>query len=321
MGGTVAGIAFKRLLVLYNPAGTRAAQAKKHIAALQQAYPERVIVDETRLTLADNQTLLRQKLQPGDMLVAVGGDGSLSNIVSALLGLTGDLRSTPVLPIGTGKMNDVAHMLNGKHFADPLFVLRHAQSTAIYPLSCTITPLNNKKETPLNRLALYSIGFGMIGLGSQYYNDPNFRARQQKRHCWAQELAIFSVAGKTWHNAGMFGITYKHRRQNILDLTVSNGDIMGGYWRFPAQLNKQEFFVDIITGKSWARATQALFGLLTNWHPRGEIRHAPLEFTLHSPVRAHLDGETFMPPAPCNVHIRHHNQPVIMLSINLQCKH
>jgi len=308
-------LSFNRLVVLFNPEGTSAPKVKKIITSLEKAHPGKVVVDETKPSVAGNLKVLKKVLKPGDILLPCGGDGTLGQVVSALLDptISKAMQSIPVLPVGTGKMNDVAHMLNGRHFANPLYVLRHAQLTPIYPLTCTITPAN-KAGKPDVRMAVYNIGFGSIGLGTVHYNEPEYRDKQKKRPTLVQDLVAVGVFAKTWREAAMFDVTYKGKRQQMLDLFFSNGNIMAGYWRFPAKLQKKEFFVGIVSEKTIRSVTRTAVGLLANKFPTGELTKDPVEFTLHEEVYAEIDGEWFTTPPSCKVHISHHRQPVMMLA-------
>lgn len=306
---------FNRLVVLFNPEGTSAPKAKRIIAGLERAYPGKIVVDETKPSVSGNLKVLKNVLEPGDILLPCGGDGTLGQVVSALLdpAMPKAMQSIPVLPVGTGKMNDVAHMLNGRYFANPLYVLRHGQTTPVYPLTCAITPAGKTGKTDV-RLAVYNIGFGSIGLGTVHYNEPEYRHKQKKRPTLVQDLVAVGVFAKTWREAAMFDITYQGKRQQMLDIFFSNGNIMAGYWRFPAQLQKKEFFVGIVSEKTIRSVTRTAVGLLANKFPTGELTKDPVEFTLHEEVYAEVDGEWFTTSPGCKVRIAHHHQPVTMLA-------
>jgi diacylglycerol kinase family enzyme len=307
---------FKRLVVLFNPASSKADQAKLKIAQLEKAYPGQVVVDETKPDAAGNLKVLLKILRPGDILIPAGGDGSLNQVLVALLDpkTPPELRSTRVLPLGTGKMNDVAHMLNGKHFNDPEYVLRHGHEVPIYPLTFTVTPVGSKKPVD-QQIGVYNIGFGSIGLGTMHYNDPAFRMRQQQRAPAVQEFVLLDAARKIWFEAEPFEITYKGKQQQIYNILVSSGNIMAGYWRFPARLSKQEFFVAMVDKNGTFAFVDTALRLFTN-KAKGEVMQGPLSFTLHGKVHGQIDGEVYTVPTPCRITLGHHAEPVIMLVTN-----
>lgn len=307
-------IIFKRLVVLQNPSSSNAEQASKIIAALKKSHPRKVAVLTIAQSDAANVATLKNNLRLGDILLPFGGDGTISGVVQWLLGpdMPVALRRTPVLPVGTGRMNDVARMLNGKFYRNPRHALSHGRVLKVYPLSCVCTPLTDSAK-PLAKLAIYTLGFGYSGTCSLTWNDPEFRATIKKRTAMTRPIEFFKAGTSILRDAPYFDVSYRGKRQSILDVTVAVGHIFGGYYRMPARLSQRKFYFVLSDDKSFLGTMRTIAELATNRFTSGEST-TNANFTLHEPVMAHVGGETFMPPAPCNVAISLHKEPILMIA-------
>jgi diacylglycerol kinase family enzyme len=307
-------VEFTRLVVLYNPRSSNAGRTKGIIARLEKAYPGKLVIISLKQSAAQNLKMLRDTLKEGDILVPCGGDGTIGGVVEYLLYPTmpKELRRTPVLPVGTGRMNDVARMANGRHFIDPLFALKHGQLLDIYPVACTCTPLSGKGK-PVTRLVIYNIGFGYSGRCSVAWNDPKFRANIQKRTRVTRPVKFFKTGTDLLKDATYFDVTYKGRRRTVLDVTAAVGHIYGGYYRLPVRLSDRDFYFVITDDKSFLGTVKAIAELITNKYKGGTLTTSA-NFTLHSPVLAHVGGETFRPPAPCRVQIAPLKEPITLIT-------
>lgn len=307
-------ITFERLVVLSNPRSSNADLAKKIIAGLEKTFPGKIVKGTVSKTEAANIKTLKNTLQPGDILLVCGGDGTIGNMIQNLLdpSIPLDLRRTPVLPVGTGRMSDLARMANGRHYRNPRYVLKHARKLEIHPVACVCTPLKAGRP-PLKKLVIYNIGFGYSGACSIAWNDPEFRAALQAGPPISRPYKFFKAGVNILRNATYFDLTHKRKRRAVLDVTAAVGHIFGGYYRLPARLSQSEFYFMISDNKSFLGTVRTITELLTNRFNGGEITKAA-EFTLHKPVIAHVGGETFYPPAPCTVRISPHDEPVVMLA-------
>lgn len=309
-------ITVDRLLVLFNPRSSNAQEANAHIDALKIAYPYKVATAAIGRTKAENLAILKLYLQPGDILVILGGDGTISSIINCLFDpdIPDSLQRIPVLTVGTGRMNDTARMLHGRHFKDPLYVLRHGRHLSVYPLSCVFTPLTSN-DKPLALSVIYYLGFGLSGTASYTWNDPQFRAKVQKRTSVTRTVEFLKAGSNLVRDSEYFDITLKGKRRSVLDIAVANGHIVGGYYRLPTRLSQREFFFEFSDDKSFLHTFRTIVELMINQYRGGTITKS-ISFTLHDPVPAHLGGEPFIPPAPCQVRITHHKQPIVMLATN-----
>jgi len=308
-------IHFDRLLVLFNPSGTNAARAKKIIAQLEREFPGKVITAETAPTVAGNVEILRQHLQPGDIVLPCGGDGTLSSTVAALLDpvIPGELRNIRILPVGTGRANDIARMTNGKHYADPLFVLRHGHELPVHPVSCVATPLDGGES--VSWLAMYQLGFGFSGEAAGIFSDPKFRGKQSEQTLAVREVEAFRAGIQIVRDASHFDITLHGRRRGVIDITFVNGPIFASYYRAPVRLSDKEFCYAVSTDNSLASAARTIFELVTNTFNNWTLADH-LSFTLHQPIAAHIDGERITMAAPCKITVTHSDEAITMLAVD-----
>jgi diacylglycerol kinase family enzyme len=307
-------IVFKRLVLLHNPHSSNADRAEKIIAALKKIYPRKVCTLILAETDAKNITLLKNNLRLGDILLPCGGDGTISSVVQWLLhpDMPVALRRTPVLPVGTGRMNDVARMLNSRFYRSPRYALTHGRLLQVFPLACVCTPTSDK-EKPMTKLIIYTLGFGYTGDCSVAWNDPEFRTTVQKRTLVTRPIEFLRTGTTILKDAPYFEITHQNKRKKILDITASVGHIFGGYWRLPARLSQREFYFVISDDKSFLGSMRTAAELMTNRFAGGESA-TNVSFMLHDPIKAHVGGETFTPPAPCQVEISIHKEPVTMIA-------
>ncbi len=307
-------IEFDKLLVLFNPKSSNAHKAESAAAALAKKYPDQVVIKETPATEEALRKLLSANLKEGDILIPAGGDGTVSTAINCLLhpDMPAALRRTRVLPLGTGRMNDIAHMVNDSHFDDAQYVLKHGRELPIYPMKVSFTPLS-KKEKPLERLAVYSLGIGCSAALGELVNDPDFRAKQKARALATREIELFTSSYDVLKKAPYFDVTYKNKHRRVFDINAINGHILAGYYRLPVKLSSKEFLFEFLTTKGLFRTIKTVAELVTNRYQGGEKTES-LEFTLHDSIISHISGETFTPPAPCNVLIKLHEEPIIMLA-------
>ncbi len=309
-------IDFERLVLLHNPRSSNADKTEKISTALEKAYPGKITKKSLGATDKENIVLLKALLRPGDILLICGGDGTISRIVDCLLSrnVPAALQRTPILPVGTGRMNDVAKMLNGRYASNPLYVLRHGHQLPIYPLECVCTPLDNLRE-PITKRVIHNIGFGYSGQCSVIWNDPEFRASIQKGTAVSRTVKFFKAGANALRDAPYFDISIDGKRHPVLDVEAAVGHINGGYYRLPNRLSSRNFLFFTADDKSFLGTTRTVAELVTNRFSGGQTTTSA-RFILHDQILANLGGEPFTPPAPCEVSIKTRSKPVIMLATN-----
>jgi diacylglycerol kinase family enzyme len=309
-------VEFDRLIVLVNAKSSRAARVHRRIAELNEAYPGKVVMEYLEDAGTTSKLLQEIKPTPEDIVIPAGGDGTVNTVIQCLLDPKAPktFRKVRVLPFGTGRMNDVARMLNGRHLANPLYVLRHGHELPIYPLSCVCTPLSGK-AAPVQKTSVYSVGFGYSAALSKLYNTAEFRTGQKQRTLMAREKELFRASLEVLQQLPHFDIEQNGVRRSVLEALAVSGHLLGGYCRLPAKLSQEQFFFDMSDNKSFAYTVRTIAELMTNRVSTGQLT-TNAEFTLLEPILGHVGGETFEPPAPCHVAITHHKQPLIVIATN-----
>src|ERR1700754_3107995 len=107
---------FSSILVFMNPKSTHAAAAQRRIAEIERLMPGTpiAVIETSSEGHAGNQKLVQahaKKLGPDTLLCIAAGDGTISQIIEAILmskGLSGKARKTVILPLWGGNANDLA---------------------------------------------------------------------------------------------------------------------------------------------------------------------------------------------------------------------
>jgi diacylglycerol kinase family enzyme len=311
--------AAEHLVVLYNPESTRSEETAQLVASLRERYSSRLgfIALETKADADDNRKQLYEQVPKGSILCLIGGDGLVNNTVEAVYHADAPehLRDTPILPIGGGNKNDMAHMTHGRWgWRNPFRALERGKIISIYPMEASFQPApqtdgsEQDDAQPFRRLAVYSLGLGVIGKIAHRLNERAFREEHKQR----------GIVRRLWAEARLLGRTIRETRpfsavgENIKDnkafgLIVANGRIMGGSFRLPVKLTAKEMFVAITGRKTFSNLARGIAALLTGfgW---GHWRQGSYNFELGEDVPASADGEGFVAPKG-KVHITHTDRP------------
>jgi diacylglycerol kinase (ATP) len=96
------GLAPRRLLVIFNPAGGRAARAERRLAQVVAALETRGCTVVIRRTQGpgDAERLAREAESEFDVLVAAGGDGTINEVVNGIAAA----RPLAIIPVGTSNV-------------------------------------------------------------------------------------------------------------------------------------------------------------------------------------------------------------------------
>jgi diacylglycerol kinase family enzyme len=163
---------FRRCVILYNPASTRAAQGERSIEELRTLFPKELctVLSTSAKGRKANANLLfkhADKLGKHTLLVVIAGDGTVNMAVDALMHdprSTESLRQTVILPLWGGNANDLAHMLNGSPRRMPLHdLLTKGQVVAVHPLRCELT----NEDGAQVRTAICYASFGASAYAAQ----------------------------------------------------------------------------------------------------------------------------------------------------------
>lgn len=291
----------EHVVALRNPVSSQAEQLKWRLDELERACDG--FAAFTRLTTSpdrdETRAMLYESIPPESLLVVASGDGTLSqtadNLANGYAGKPGHLADTPVVAFGTGNKNDVAVMLGGRHSTNPLHVITTGSRIEVPMLELFFQQDGQVAE---HQLALYSLGFGTIGLGARMANDPGFRAAQRARGPVGRRVAEYGLALNAFRQSDVQPFVVDGEERTALSAFVSNGDRMAGQWRLPARLDESEFFLGFVRSKRIAPTIRDSVGLLTNTLPDGTLHEDPVRLEILQPTIGEIDGEDFdVPPS------------------------
>ena len=286
----------EHVVALRNPVASRAKTLNWRLTELERGvehFADFTLLD-TVPDAAENRARLYETVKPDSILVVASGDGTLSqvadNIANRHAGKPEHLATTPVAAFGTGNKNDVAVMLGGRQSTNPLHVVTQGNKIAVPMLEVV---RSQDGEITEEQLALYSLGFGAIGLGARMANEPEFRAAQRERSPLGRKVADYKLAYDAYRQSDVQPFRVDGEAHPGLSVFFSNGDRMAGQWRLPASLPESEFYMGFVRSSKLLPALRDSVGLLTNTLPDGEIRRTPVRLDITQPTIGEIDGEDF----------------------------
>ena len=273
-------------IVILNPAGNRGRSAKLR-APLEKALAGGL--GELALTTApgEAQRMAEEAARAGRSIIAVGGDGTLSEVANGILA-SGQRVPLGIVPAGSG--NDYACQTL-KLPRDPLQALEIA-------LHATPTPMDAGAVN--GRFFINSLGVGL---------DANIAARAErlKRLPLLRGNALYQVASVyellfQYHHCPQLRVSLDGAAQDQRPYTVAAvtiGPTYGGGFRINpnADSNDGLFDVCLIVKPGQMRALRLLpmvkQGKHTNQPEVRQLRVRSLALEADQPIHAHCDGEVF----------------------------
>ena len=233
------------------------------------------------------------RVSPAGCLVAVGGDGSIHEIVNGLLDAGYDGTLT-IVPAGTG--NDIARNLGIP--TDPARALLMDPAEA-RPVDLARVSLENPAGEPRHRWFLNSLSIGASAHANRIALAIGRVIRSPARYPIAGVLALFSTAPQRYE------VLLRGRRQfqgRAINLTIANGPGFGGGLRIsPDSLPDDGRLELVIIGEmSRIRAVGALRALRTGAHvtmPEVDVVPAvplPVEIRGEHGLAFETDGENLV---------------------------
>ncbi len=298
-------VEFERFVVIINPASSQAHKVSPRIKNLREHFP---VAYEEVLTSEDSERTtedILNKLQPGDLCLNAGGDGTEQSIMHALIASDTEV---PLLPLWGGNGNDKAHMLNGNPpFASHTHeLLKKGEVVDIHPIEIAMSSLRTK-------LAGNYAGFGATAEGARELNLKTYRSRSGYNLRPIRAVYEARTLAATPFQAEAFTYTINGGEESAIDITFANGNRMAKYGHPRARLTEKEIFLFLCQTRTqvplWASTLVA--GI-----PQGEKIHWGEHhlFQLGQTVLAHVDAETFSIPAHTEVRVGIHAQPFQAIS-------
>ncbi len=198
----------KKLIVVSNPSATKYSAVEREVLAVARKLSGWLVgrYDVQHDSFEQNVARLSKLLQDGDLVVSVGGDGTASLTVNAILSSG---KQVTYSCLGYGDFNDVARMLKTKRaveygdeyvggISEIVERFEQGKSSELYPLEVQV-------NGELYRYALCYFSMGLLAEATQVFDEPKVRARLQAR----RRNLFYS-----WRQLGLWYL--KHRRQRFL---------------------------------------------------------------------------------------------------------
>ena len=277
-----------KVQVVFNPvAGQHDVHAEvNHVVSYMQGRGWQVRSAETGAPGEATQ-FTREAVRAGCQLVlAVGGDGTVNEVVN---GLAGSPVVLGVLPVGTSNVwaKEIGTPVSTPlHHASLLQALHALEEGSVY---CVDTGLANER-----RFLLWSgIGFDAKVVADV---EPQYEAKRR----WGALVFVVAVVALTANFVGTRArimLDGRYYRQRVLLILVSNTQKYGGGLMRPApKACIDDGYLDVLVceGRGPLATLRHVLGLLTDQHMRNprvsyhRVRHLTIQTARPMPV--HLDG-------------------------------
>jgi hypothetical protein len=297
----------ERTVVAVNPKATKASKlAPQVVDDLSEAFGRaNVVVEETVSgRLKDNQEHFGSILRPGDVVVAVTGDGGFRLIGAVLLhpDMAGARDSIALTTVGGGEASDMSKTLHGKWLPQPSRLVQEGELHASRPLRFTIEP---------NSVPAFSyIGVGKSAEGARTVNSPEYRDKPR----WRREPALLGqlMASRTAFRPEFIDRHPDEYPEVLSELSVIIGSNMAKYGHI--NVVPWEPMAWVMAVEPGKLHTAAGLARLAVGKPIGNYDSRPVAFTANRSVPAHCDGETFFVPDRSIVIIDRYPTPVNLLA-------
>jgi diacylglycerol kinase (ATP) len=282
----------KRYKLIANPAAGRG-RAREAVLRVEETLRQRGAVFDLELTTGPRQAaeIARRSLDAFDVIVAVGGDGTVNDI---LPGMVGSNRPLGIVPTGSG--NDLIKPLGIPNDIGKAVDIVLAGRTKVIDVG----KINGR---------YFANGVG-IGFDAAV-NRATYDIDHRKRGLWLYICALVRMLGRFDPVAATVSLNGRAARKDLFLLTIGNGTTVGGGFKLTPHARMDDGLLDVTTVRPLGVPT-----LL--WHLpkvfRGTIerakRYATLERTARltvasdAPLPVHVDGEIFeMDSRPLEIEI------------------
>jgi diacylglycerol kinase (ATP) len=271
----------KRYKLIANPAAGRG-RSREAVLRSEEAFRKRGARFDLELTRAPGQaaSIARRSLAEFDVIVAVGGDGTVNEVLPSVAGMG---RPLGIIPTGSG--NDFIKPLGIPNSIEQAVAIVFAGGTKLIDLG----RINGR---------YFANGVG-IGFDAAV-NRASYGIGHSRGGLWLYVYALVRTLGRFDSVAVTVSINGTTARQELFFLTVGNGTTVGGGFRLTPHARMDDGLLDVTMVRPLAVPT-----LL--WHLpkvfRGTIdrakRYARLERATRvrvesdGPLPVHVDGEIF----------------------------
>ena len=296
---------------------SHATSIEPHLPGYQDRYEEESEHATWIDTTADDECIdklcaaLAEHSEEEIELIVGGGDGTLHKAINALMaGVPPEvLAKLTVVDVGLGGENDFAHMLHGANF-DNLDTIRESRTWGVRPLLLQkqnfriVGPEGEGDKQPGDKYyywdyistAAYSFGMGTTAVGAALANRWSYKQLNAERPDSVVGRATLQVrrwmANVALAGQSLLARRYRTHQGRRKDLTIVNGDRLGGTFLYPARLENEGFYVSETKNMFYVLPNLGDMLLLGVGHG-GIFVKGYHNFDITEPTLVHLDGETY----------------------------
>lgn len=313
----------ERIIAVVNPVSANADRGKAMLTAIELRHKVPVTTIETT---AEGRTANQDRLldtladlcpDKSTMVATVGGDGTVNDVMSALLAHE-QFRELPFMPLPGGNGNNGAHNAHGKWGSRrPVGLL--SRST-LQPTPVLHTKVDGETGA-LDRLSLSYVGFGVSARIAQVVDGNRGNGSRRQQLVAEKVLGLRSVREA---NAAPFTVVDDTAGHQLIERSFVNGHDMAKGLLFPNNDIAEGRFrqVDIAplrnctTALAW-HAGRFVLGLGGGEDIPSEVTR---QFTIVEPTLAQFDGEAVQLGANSAVAVGHSSHLLNLVRLDLPYK-
>lgn len=285
----------RRLLIVYNPRSSRAAEVKKEVLAPARGLSGFMVgkYEVERTDVDKNAAKFAKLLKDGDLVLAAGGDATATIAANGIL-LSGREASLAVLPYGN--FNDLARTLRTKSFKEVVEKLKLEKAGAkdatrkLYPLEIIV-------DGKFFRYATCYTTIGMTAEAVKIYDEPKVR-KKLKKNLGRKVGSYVSLASWYFKNRHRkqflpeFSLNGKLQDKRISDYAAVNGRSMARVMKGGEDFLKPKIFrseTDRLTSfwRLFRLMSVSIFSRVPGTETKGDV----LEFVEPATVEIQAEGE------------------------------
>jgi diacylglycerol kinase (ATP) len=269
-----------RTCFIFNPAADRN-RSTRHIDWLNYEAKKRWEQFEINITRANQSVkeLARVKARDFDLVIACGGDGTINQVVS---GLVGSRAKLGVLPIGSG--NDFVKTLGIDKTLPECMEVLHRE----YTINTDLIQI----EGDVEGWCVNTLGIGLDGLAN-YYAKNYKKLRGHAVYVAGALCAAFNFRGSKMELI----LDGKSSNEEYIMVTACNGKWEGGSFFIAPQADMQDGLMDLLTIDKIPVSKVLAYLPRFRWGPSSYMKGVKtrrckrLEVISEKPVAVHADGE------------------------------
>lgn len=286
---------FNRVVIVHPPWNSEVADAaRERLTGWLGNDITATTLETTSGEVEPNAALFHNKLEEGDAVALVSGDGTFNLFMRAMFSqpeLQERLKSISVTSLNQGgNACDIGTSLHGRFQKDPqaIFSRDRLRAVSAYTLSTTITPeaqesVADEARKTTKHLAVSYIGMGKTAEATSRLTEEWYR----KGNRIIRDARI--VAGTLANGSSFEIISDRGYQGSFSELTIANGPNMAKWAHFPVELWQPRYRLTTVPKGRLATAYAA--SMLLVGAARGINAIEPTRLMTETAVAMHFDGE------------------------------